>query len=90
MFRRRSISAWLNPTTGRLPIRVTGTPLCPVIRTMSMAAAASRETSTSRKVKPLLWRYCLTRRHQGQVGVVNRTMRGWLCGMEKSLLNQDV
>ena len=37
-----SICSLSKPTIQRLPILITGTPVCPVLRTMSRAASASR------------------------------------------------
>src|SRR5215208_5600378 len=42
-----SICSLSKPTIQRLPILITGTPVCPVLRTISRAASASRSTLIS-------------------------------------------
>ena len=66
----RSLS---KPTIQLPPIFITGTPVYPVLRTMSLAASGSRSTLTSLKGTRCSLRYRFALRHQEHVDVLNRT-----------------
>jgi hypothetical protein len=75
----RSIRDLSNPTAGRPSISTTGTPICPLRRTRSSAAAASLLTSISRNGTRRWTRYVFTRVHHEHVGVVKTSTRCGRC-----------
>src|SRR5687767_8354212 len=66
-----SICSLSKPTIQRLPILITGTPLCPVLRTISRAASASRSMLISLNGTPRSLKYRFALRHQEHVDVLN-------------------
>src|ERR671917_1549504 len=66
----RSLS---KPTIQLLPILITGTPVCPVLRTMSRAASGSRSTFISLNGTRFSQKYRFALRHHEHVEVLNNT-----------------
>src|SRR4028118_176464 len=66
----RSLS---KPTIQLPPILITGTPVCPVLRTISRAASGSRSMLTSLNGSRCSLKYLFALRHQEHVDVLKRT-----------------
>ena len=65
-----------NPTIGRLFIKITGTPVCPVFLCKSLAAEISRLTSISVNLMFFSRKYLFAELQKLHVGVVNITTFG--------------